>query len=106
MTSRWRTGAWMACLVTGGGMAVLGTLFVWVGLDDADKYASVVGGLGAVAGLGLSVFALTCRSPAGQDSAEMPSSPAGQWVRASAVDGDVVQIDQVTGDVDITTRCR
>jgi hypothetical protein len=59
-----RIQVWVGAGVTVTAVAGLGVYYAIVGLDKADKVASVVGGLVAVVGLAVAVYALTT-SPGG-----------------------------------------
>jgi hypothetical protein len=50
--------AWMLMVAGGVAVAVLGGFLAAAGLDDADKWASVIGLFVALAGLGLSGYGL------------------------------------------------
>lgn len=54
MAQRPARGHWSTWLVPGIVITLLGLLLLMAGLDDADKYASVIGALGTLAGLALS----------------------------------------------------
>lgn len=53
-----RAWIWSGAAVTAVAVAALAAYFMVVGLDQADKLASVVGGLSALAGLVLAAFGL------------------------------------------------
>ena len=84
----------------GGTIAVaaaagLGWYFTLVGLDKADKVASVIGAFVGLAGLGVAVYgALSGRGP---DDIR----GSGQHVRGAAVGGSVIQVRGVSGSVRI-----
>ncbi|MEV6151053.1 hypothetical protein AB0L53_12010 [Nonomuraea sp. NPDC052129] len=97
-----------------------GVLLVRAGLDDADKWASIIGMCIAAAGLPLAVYSivLTRRSATGLPSAreELPQTEAqvqaqpklpqeeaggGPVVSNSTIEGPNIQIGHADGDVDI-----
>lgn len=80
-------------------MTLLGVFFLAVGLEDADRFGSVVAALSSVAGLALSASALVRRPRRGTGPEEAPRSEPGQRVEAAVIGGDSVQIRNVTGDV-------
>jgi hypothetical protein len=92
---------WMIWLVTGAVITGLGVVLFAVGLDDADKYASVIGALGTLAGFGLSLSALIRRPPQAVPPQEESGTAPGQRLQDSAVGGDAVQIGGVGGNVRI-----
>ncbi|MET8140889.1 hypothetical protein ABZU32_11325 [Sphaerisporangium sp. NPDC005288] len=100
-------------IATGLVMVALGVALPMAGLDDADKYASVLGAFTGVAGLALSAYGvvLARRAPAEAPAQEGPSPPpepdsgAGR-VRNSVsgtVHGPVLQADTFTGPITIGT---
>lgn len=91
---------WAVVLSTGAVIMVLGLLFFAAGLDDADKYASVIGALSTLAGLGLSISGMVQRSSWTSSRSE-EGAAGGQRVQGSVVGGDVVQVRGVRGDVRI-----
>ncbi|MYS93817.1 MULTISPECIES: hypothetical protein [Streptomyces] len=58
MTPGQRTAAWSCAILFGLTLLGLGAYFLIVGLDEADKTASVVGSLTGLAGLGVSIVSL------------------------------------------------
>ncbi|MET8042220.1 hypothetical protein ABZU25_15340 [Micromonospora sp. NPDC005215] len=90
MARWWRVGV---CLAGGLILLAVGVWGALTHLDAADKVASVVGGVGAVFGLALSVYgvALARRSPAS----------GGQSVTGSTVGGGLVQARGVRGNLRI-----
>ncbi|MFC4529214.1 hypothetical protein [Sphaerisporangium dianthi] len=112
--SRERRFTRLAVLATGLVLVALGVLFPLAGLDDADKFASVLGAFTGVAGLALSAYGvvLARRAPGdasgrGQASgaAETAGSEEGR-VRNSisgTVRGPVVQGGSFAGPITIGT---
>mgnify|MGYP001043098371 CR=1 FL=1 len=85
---------WKSFLTTGIGSAALvglGAFLVVVGLDDADKWASVIGVFVGLIGLAVSVCGLVL--------ARRSSTGGGQAVTNSLVGGRVVQARGVQGSV-------
>ncbi len=73
---------WTA-ITAGATIAALGILFFLIGLDDADKSASVVGALASVAGLALAIAtAVMSRRP----TTGTPSGQSAEDVEARSVD--------------------
>lgn len=81
-------------LVLGIALVILGALFAVVGLNDADKYASIVGALAGVAGFGVAVAALRGRADGQPD----PEGAVRQRVSNSRIGGDAVQLSRVSGN--------
>ncbi|MGC5010732.1 hypothetical protein ACLQ2R_08215 [Streptosporangium sp. DT93] len=83
----------------------LGVHFAVAGLDDADKLASVVGGVAGIIGVGLSVYglALARRVPGtSPESAGPASAPGGDTVTntiGGTVHGPVLQGHDFTGPI-------
>jgi hypothetical protein len=95
--AKWKQRVTRGVVIVGGlALVGLGAYFVVVGLDRADKLASVIGVFVGLVGSGFSGYSvvLTRRGPA-----QSPSR--GQTVSRSAVAGDVLQIRDVGGDVRI-----
>lgn len=89
-------------LAIGAMLAALGAFFVLTGLNDADKYASVIGAMGTMVGLGLSLSALV-RQPSLAALPPDESRPTpGQQVQASTIGGDAVQVRRVGGSVRVS----
>jgi hypothetical protein len=109
---RWvRTGA----VVTVVAVAGLAVYFMIVGLETADKAASVVGGLAALVGLALTAYGVLAQSGGGgadrQVSQRARASDQGQVTQVGGDQGDgggssaPHQVDQrakASGDGDIT----
>ena len=76
--------AWVWTAVAAGAtITALGILFLVIGLDDADKSASVVGALVSVAGLALALStALTAR----RSAADKPGGQSAEDVQAGGID--------------------
>jgi hypothetical protein len=89
----------MILLATSALIATLGLSLFAVGLDDADKYASVIGALSAMAGLGLSLSTLIGRPAPAVPAPDESGLAAGQRIHASTIGGDAVQIREVSGNV-------
>lgn len=79
-------------IVSGLGLLALGGMFAAVGLDDADKIASIVGGITGLFGLGLTIYNVWFAAP---------GAPGGQQLSDSAVDGNAVQMRGVRGKVSV-----
>ncbi|TDB87074.1 hypothetical protein E1264_15775 [Actinomadura sp. KC216] len=92
---------WMIWLATGAVTMGLGVFLLTVGLDDADKYASMIGALGTITGLGLSLSALFQRSSQAGRSEDEPGVATGQQIRKSTIGGDSFQVRGVGGNVRI-----
>ncbi|ETK34803.1 hypothetical protein MPTA5024_17365 [Microbispora sp. ATCC PTA-5024] len=102
--------AWVGGAVAGAGCVVAGVLLVRAGLDDADKWASVIGMCIAAAGLPPAVYSIVLarRSlttpPPTQVSAQPAAQPGhtvgGHVVSGSTIEGDNIQIGRAR-DVDI-----
>ncbi|MFE2912690.1 hypothetical protein ACFRKE_26350 [Kitasatospora indigofera] len=109
MTARMQ--AWAGGVV--GGAAVVGLVVHLgaVGLDRADKWASVLGLFVAIAGLGLTLAGLRRgrAESAGRAREETPagggpSGQSGQSVDASGVGGGIAQVSGTRGSVRIVHR--
>lgn len=85
---------WTSAAVGGAALLALGVYFVVLGLDRADKLASVVGAFAALIGLVVSVYAVAV-------TRRGPARPSGQVVAGSTVAGGVVQVRGVRGSVRI-----
>lgn len=93
---------WVIWLAVGIVTAGLGAALLVVGLDDADKYASVVGGGSAVVGLGVSLSALVRRQSHRPPPRESPAEIGPrQTVASSTIGGDVLQIRGTQGNIRI-----
>jgi drug/metabolite transporter (DMT)-like permease len=56
---RWRQViGWLVVLLVGAGLIGLGVYFSRIGLDRADKTASVIGALSGLAGLALAAYGI------------------------------------------------
>lgn len=73
-----RVAGWV---LFGVALVGLGVYLIAADLDRADKLASVIGGLSAVAGLAISIYGLT----------RQPVRHSGQSVSDSYIGGDVVR---------------
>jgi hypothetical protein len=98
-----RATGWAIWLLVGVLVAGLGAALLVVGLDDADKYASVAGAVSALVGLGVSLSALVRRQPQRPLPSEGPpkESRPGQTVASSNIGGDVIQIGGIQGSARI-----
>ncbi|MFC4052809.1 recombinase family protein [Actinomadura syzygii] len=93
-----RNGFRRAAVVAGGTvLGVLGLFFFAVGLDDADKYASVIGAIAAVLGVALSLAGLRSRNAGGAPHGGRGS----QRISGSRIGGNAVQLRGVSGDVTV-----
>jgi hypothetical protein len=75
--------------LTGVAVAVLGTVFIVVGLENADRIASTVGALAGIAGLGLSALSWTNRPerPAAEPAQQTPSEGPKYQINARRIQG-------------------
>lgn len=89
-----RAQAWTGGVITGVAVVVLTAYLITVGLDKADKVASVVGLFVALAGLAISVAGLRRQEP----------TAGAQGVDGTSVGGGVTQISGTGGSVKITHR--
>jgi hypothetical protein len=95
---RRRVLIWAGVVVAVAAMAGLGVYFWRVGLDDADKLASVIGVFVALAGLGAAVYGLfSDRAPAGAQARAARPEVSASGTGSAAVGGDNVGIIS-TGD--------
>ncbi|WP_214103911.1 hypothetical protein [Acrocarpospora catenulata] len=104
-------------LLTGLALAGLAAYFVKVGLDDADKTASVIGAFIGLIGLGLAGYGIVLSRQAlllskaepertqdsGSATPEAKPAPGSQVVSNSWIGGDNIQIGQAR-DVNIDRR--
>ncbi|MFF4625807.1 hypothetical protein [Nonomuraea jabiensis] len=90
-----RVLAWSGASVTALSLSALGWHFVQVGLDEADKLASVVGVFVAVIGLAATIYGLTSRASHGDKTERPPSETSGE--RAIGMAGGNIGI-AATGD--------
>ncbi|WP_285777815.1 hypothetical protein [Microtetraspora sp. NBRC 13810] len=106
--------AWAGAAVAGVGCTLAGVLLVRAGLDDADKWASIIGMCIAAAGLPLAVYSIVLahRSALPSTTEELPQTRAqpkapqeeaggGPVVSNSTIEGPNIQIGHADGDVDI-----
>ncbi|MFE3206331.1 hypothetical protein [Embleya sp. NPDC059237] len=89
-----KTQAWIGGVVAGTALVGLAVYLAVVGLDEADKWASVLGLFVALAGLAVSVAGARRERPASN----------GQSVTDSAINGGVTQVSGTGGNVRITRR--
>jgi hypothetical protein len=75
--------------VTGVAVAALGTVFIVVGLENADRIASTVGALAGIAGLGLSALSWSNRPerPAAEPPQQTPPAAPKYQINARRVQG-------------------
>lgn len=92
----------MMWLAIGTVIAALGAFFVLTGLNDADKYASVIGAMGTMVGLCLSLSALIRRPARAALPPDESRAAPGQQVQASTIGGDAVQVRGVGGNVRVS----
>ncbi|MFF0310588.1 hypothetical protein ACFYSC_24415 [Streptosporangium sp. NPDC004379] len=107
---------WVGAAVAGAGCTLAGVLLVRAGLDDADKWASIIGMCIAAAGLPLAVYSIVLarRSATVLPSAteELPQTRTqpiaphekaggGPVVSNSTIEGPNIQVGHAGGDVDI-----
>ncbi|WP_204061245.1 hypothetical protein [Microbispora corallina] len=102
---RGRMAAWVGGAVAGAGCIVAGVLLVRAGLDDADKWASVIGMCIAAAGLPLAVYSIvlarrSLTTPPPTQVSAQPAAQPGHVVSGSTIEGDNIQIGRAR-DVDI-----
>jgi len=108
----WRkvTG-WLTVLFVGLGLVGLGVYFGHIGLDRADKLASVLGAFSGLAGLFLAWLGIVQARheraqpapPGGQRDTAAPSGQedGGQHVSGSVIGRDNIQIGNAGRDIDI-----
>ncbi|MET8048764.1 hypothetical protein ABZU75_14295 [Streptosporangium sp. NPDC005286] len=111
-----RMVVWVGAVVAGAGCTLAGVLLVRAGLDDADKWASIIGMCIAAAGLPLAVYSIVLarRSATVLPSAteELPQTRTqpiaphekaggGPSVSNSTIEGPNIQVGHAGGDVDI-----
>nr|WP_181411927.1 hypothetical protein [Streptomyces sp. F2] len=89
-----KSQAWVGGLVSVAAVGALAGYLITVGLDDADKVASVIGLFVALAGLGVAIAGLRRQA----------RSSGGQSVQNSAISSGVSQISDTAGGVRITRR--
>lgn len=94
--SEWqRVVAWMSAIVGGIVLVGLGVFFAVIGLDRADKLASVIGALVGLIGIGLSTYGVVLARRAAT------SLSGGQKVLGSRVGGGLTQVRKARGNVRI-----
>ncbi|MEH0828306.1 MULTISPECIES: hypothetical protein [unclassified Micromonospora] len=93
MTRLPKVAPWASILAVGLVVVVLGIYFALRDLDRADKWSSVVGGIVALLGLGLSGYGLL--------RGRRDGPPSGQVIESTTVGGDAAQIRNVRGDLRI-----
>ncbi|MFF4617730.1 hypothetical protein [Nonomuraea jabiensis] len=95
---------WAGVVVTVAAMAGLGVYFWRVGLDDADKLASVIGAFVALAGLGTAVYGLVT-SPKQLEPQQGEPEVSASKPDSFAIGGDIGSITS-TGDDAINVHMR
>lgn len=105
MAGRHRTLTWTVAFAVGLVVTGLGVYFAVAGLDDADKLASVVGGVTGVIGVRLSVYGLTLArrvpetSPENAGPAFVPGGSTVTNTVSGTVHGPVLQGHDFTGPI-------
>jgi hypothetical protein len=94
MTGWKRVLAWASTIAGGLALVGLGVVFVVVGLDTADRLASVIGAFAALVGLGLSGYGVVLA----RRTAPV-SGPGPQRVAGVDTGGGVDVVDGVAGNV-------
>ncbi|MFE5331292.1 hypothetical protein ACFRCG_33380 [Embleya sp. NPDC056575] len=89
-----KTWAWVGGVVAGAALVGLAVYLAVVGLDEADKWASVLGLFVTLAGLAVSVIGMWRER----------ASSGGQSVTDSTIGGGVAQVADTGGNVRITHR--
>ncbi|MEV5411537.1 hypothetical protein AB0K60_22205 [Thermopolyspora sp. NPDC052614] len=107
---RGRMWIWVGATVTMAALTGLAVHLAWVGLDDADKLASVLSLFVGVAGLGVTIYGLVTDRKSGNGGHEAPSPQDRPNVTASgersiAIGGDNTGIVS-TGDDTTNTQLR
>ncbi|NJP92138.1 hypothetical protein HCN51_22175 [Nonomuraea sp. FMUSA5-5] len=85
---RKRMLVWGGAVVAAVALAALIVYFVRVGLDNADKLASVIGLFVAVAGLAVAVYGLRSQPQQPDDAAKPGTSASASGTRSVAIGGD------------------
>jgi drug/metabolite transporter (DMT)-like permease len=99
--NRWRqiTG-WLTVLIVGAGLVGLSIYFGRIGLDKADKTASVIGALSGLAGLALAAYGVVLARR--DHKTHLPATGGTeQSVSNSVIGRDNIQIGNAGRDVDI-----
>ncbi|MFE3205843.1 hypothetical protein [Embleya sp. NPDC059237] len=89
-----KSWAWVGGMVAGAALVGLAVYLAVVGLDEADKWASVLGLFVALAGLVVSMAGVRRER----------SSPGGQSVEGSVTSAGIAQVSDTGGSVRITRR--
>ncbi|MEV6150572.1 hypothetical protein AB0L53_09545 [Nonomuraea sp. NPDC052129] len=107
----WRVLAWLGGALAGVCCTAVGVLLFRAGLDDADKWASVIAVAVAVAGLPLTIYGIVLArrslntAPTAPMSPMPPVSPPAQAKDSQVVSGGSIQGDNIqigrARDVDI-----
>lgn len=90
---RGRTATWAGAVIAGVALAGLAGYLVVMGLDKADKLASVLGMFAGLGGLAISAIGLV---------GERTKRADAQSVRGSSAGGSVTQVRDVKGNVRIS----
>ncbi|GAA0577002.1 hypothetical protein GCM10010172_72110 [Paractinoplanes ferrugineus] len=93
---------WMAVLVAGSVMIVMGVRFAILRLDDADKWGSVVAAMIALLGLPMTVYGLVlARRPADGTAARVEQAATFSGDARVRATSHGIAIGQVGGDVHV-----
>ncbi|MEU4832243.1 hypothetical protein [Streptosporangium sp. NPDC023615] len=97
-----RTLTWSGVAVALVALAALGWYFIAVGLDRADKLASVIGALVGLLGLGLAVYGAVSSPPEAVSSPSGEAEPEAGDVHneiSGTVHGNAVQARDIEGGI-------
>jgi hypothetical protein len=97
MTGWQRVMVWIGAIAAGFALIGLGVYLVVIGLDRADKVASVIGMFAGLAGLALAAYGVVLT----RRGLEQHIRPGGQVVAESSVGGEVLQVRGVRGNLRI-----
>ncbi|MER5644351.1 hypothetical protein [Streptosporangium sp. NPDC002524] len=92
-----RALAWSGAAVALMALVALGWYFIAVGLDRADKLASVLGAFVGLLGLGLAVYGAVSSRP--EDTAPEPGPGGFHNEISGTVHGNVVQAGDIEGGI-------
>ncbi|MER5620205.1 hypothetical protein ABT061_04090 [Streptosporangium sp. NPDC002544] len=92
-----RTLVWLGVTVALAALIALGWYFIAVGLDRADKLASVLGAFVGLVGLGLAVFGVVSARP--EDAEPGPESGGVHNEISGTVHGNAVQARDIEGGI-------
>jgi hypothetical protein len=106
---RRKVTGWLVVLLVGLGLVGLGVYFGHIGLDRADKLASVLGVFSGLAGLFLAGLGIVQArrertrpaAPGGQPTVPNGQGDGGQHVSGSVIGRDNIQIGSAGRDIDI-----